>query len=77
MKIWVGRIDNRYGVDFYTAKTKEILFREIAKYCREWSEEANLDLSRCKSDVKVVEKYFAIVNEYGEYFESYESKLYE
>lgn len=58
MEVWVGRISHRHGTDFYVAKTEEGLFRQLAKYCREWWVDTEIDAEPPNDDPACVFVYF-------------------
>lgn len=71
-KVWVGTINHKNGTNFYAARTREGMLKQLARYCWEWwREEPTLNgIEMPDDDEARIDTYFEYVeSEHAEYGE--------
>jgi len=67
--VHIATVSHRHGTDAFVALTEDGLFKELAKYCREWwGEEIGRELKRPRSNRELVDAYFGWEIEHGQEF---------
>ncbi len=83
MKIQIAIVSHRHGNNAYAAKTDAGLYRQLADYCREYWSEAFPDPDQDPSigddvnmtDRQIVDAYFEVMNDRGEFLDVNETDL--
>jgi len=74
LKVWLLTVDHEYGNDYWLFSSYDKAIIELAKYCKEWWDELDIDIEidNLTDNNKIVDIYFSSKSQEGcGFYETY------